>query len=325
MRTRRSFVVAIAAISAIMATGVSGAFAQNYPNRPITLIAPVPAGSSADAVARIMADKLSTQLAQPVVVVNRVGASSLIGAKAAADAAPDGYTLLLGNPSAMVYNSVLFKSLPYDPIKSFAPIAVFAEQPLVVVANPKLPVKNLADLVNLAKSRKGEILYGATSKTVELVIEYFNSVANIQMRAIPYRGTPDALTALIGDQIGVMFDPIQTIIPHVRSGRVRALAVTSASPSPIAPEIPTVATQGYPQFEVSLWYGLVAPAGTPDAIISRLSGAVRNVLAMPDVKEKFLSQGIQTVSSTPAEMTGKISREIALWKKVAADKGIEPQ
>lgn len=326
MRIRQSLAaVALVASFVLIALDPLRAYAQSYPTRPVQLITPTPAGSSADAVARLLGEKLSPLLSQPVVVVNKVGASSLIGAAFVADASPDGYTLLLGNPSGLVYNAVLFKSLPYDPVKSFSPITVIAEQPLMVVANSALPVRTLADLVTLAKSKKGEIPYGASSKAVELIIEYFSSVAGVQLRAIPYRGTPDALAALLGGQIEVMFDPVQTIYPQAKSGRVRALAVTSGKRSAIAPEVPTIAEQGYPKFEVSLWYGIAAPAGTPNSIVARLREETLKVLSMPDVKEKFLIQGIQPVSSTPSEMSNRIRLEVDLWKKVAAEKKIEPQ
>ena len=303
---------------------VSG-WAQPYPARPVTLIIPFPPGGVTDIVGRTVALRLSAVLGQSIVVENKAGASGILGAEAAARARPDGYTLVLGNISTLGTNPATFAKLPYDPEKSFQPISLLAVQPLVIAVSPRIQADSLADLVKLARTRSAPLSYGTAGSSVHLAVELFDSLVGIRMTHIPYKGSSPAITDLLGGQIDVLFDPISSLYPQVKAGKVRALAVTTAARSGIAPELPTVIESGIGQYDVSSWQALLAPAGTPAAVIAQLNDAVVKVLATQEVKDVFARQGAQPTSSTPAQLEAFVRAEVARWKKVAADAGVVPQ
>jgi tripartite-type tricarboxylate transporter receptor subunit TctC len=312
-------------VGAVLAFAAAASWAQAYPSRPITLIVPFPAGGVTDVIGRAVASRLGAELGQTVVVENKAGASGTVGTEIASRAAPDGYTLLLANTSTLGTNAATFAKLPYDPVAGFTPISLLAVQPLVIAVHPSVPAQNLAQLVQLAKAKPGVLTYGTAGSSIHLAVELFNSLNGIKMLYVPYKGSAPAITDLIGGQVNVLFDPISTLYPQVKSGKVRGLAVTTATRSPTAPQLPTVSESGTKGYDVSSWQALVAPAGTPAAIIERLNAAVVKVLALPATKEQFGKLGVQPSPTTPAAAGQHIRSEIALWKKVAHDAGVEPQ
>ncbi len=297
----------------------------DYPSKPIRMIVPFPPGGVTDIVARTVSVKLSAELGQPVVVENRAGASGAIGAELGARAAPDGYTLIMGNISTLGINPITFAKLGYDPITSFDPISLVAVQPLLITVHPGVPAKNLAELVQLAKSQPGQLNYGTAGSSIHLAVEQFNSLAGIRMNHIAYKGSAPAITDLVGGQIQVLFDPFSSIYPLVVAGKIRALAVTTEKRATAAPQLPTVAEQGYAGFDVSSWQGIVVPAGTPKPIIQRLYRGLVTVMASPEVKEKFAQYSAFATASTPEQFAAYIKEELGRWQKVAQQAGVKPE
>jgi tripartite-type tricarboxylate transporter receptor subunit TctC len=313
----------VLALGALAACAV--AQAQGYPNKPLRLIVPFPPGGVTDISSRVVAQKLTVELGQPVVVENRAGASGVIGAEAGAKAAPDGYTLTMGNISTLAINAVTFAKLPYDPVASFAPVSMVAIQPLVIAVHPAVPVHTLGELVALAKERPGKLAYGTAGSSIYLAVEFFNTAAGIKMIHVPYKGSSPAIADLVGGQIQVLFDPFSSIYPQVRAGKARGLAVTTLKRSAVAPALPTVAELGYAGFDVSSWQGIVLPAGTPREIVERLNRELVKVLAAQDVKEQFAQYSAEASPSTPEEFGAYIKQEIARWQKVARDAGVKAE
>ena len=299
--------------------------AQGFPNKPLRLIVPFPPGGVTDISSRIVAQKLSTELGQPVVVENRAGASGVIGAEAGAKAAADGYTLTMGNISTLAINAVTFAKLPYDPVASFAPVSMVAIQPLVIAVHPSVPAQTLAELVALAKAQPGKLNFGTAGSSIYLAVEFFNTAAGIKMNHVPYKGSSPAITDLIGGQLQVLFDPFSSLYPQVRSGKARGLAVTTLKRSAQAPTLPTVAELGYPGFDVSSWQGIVVPAGTPRDVLDRLNREVVKVLGSQDVRDQFAVHSAEASPSTPEQFGAYIRQEITRWKKVATDAGVKPE
>jgi tripartite-type tricarboxylate transporter receptor subunit TctC len=297
----------------------------DYPIKPIRMIVPFPPGGVTDIVARTVSVKLSAELGQPVVVENRAGASGAIGAELGARAAPDGYTLIMGNISTLGINPITFAKLGYDPVTSFDPISLVAVQPLLITVHPGVPAKNLAELVQLAKSQPGQLNYGTAGSSIHLAVEQFNSLAGIRMNHIAYKGRAPAITDLVGGQIQVLFDPFSSIYPLVAAGKIRALAVTTEKRAAAAPQLPTVAEQGYAGFDVSSWQGIVVPAGTPKPIIQRLYRGLVTVMASPEVKEKFAQYSAVATASTPEQFAAYIKEELIRWQKVAQQAGVKPE
>ena len=267
----KKMVLALLAICAFGSTAV----AQSWPTQPLHLIVPFPPGGVTDVMARTVAQRLSEELGQPVVVDNRAGASGIVGAEAGAKAAPDGYTLTVGNISTLAINAATFAKLPYDPQKSFAP----ATQPLLVAVHPSVPAKTMKEPVALAKTRPGELAYGTAGSSIHLAVEQFGAIAGIRMNHIPYKGSAPAINDLVGGQIQVLFDPFSTLYPQVAAGKVRALAVTIVKRSSVAPDLPTLAEAGHPGFDVSSWQGIVVPTGTPQPIVDKLHAVLVKIPA----------------------------------------------
>ena len=301
--------------------------ADDYPSRPIRLIVPYAPGGGADAVGRIVAKRVGETIGQPIVVENRGGAGSIIGTEMVAKADGDGYTLLLGQSGPISINPAVYKELPYDPVKDFAPITMTTSYPYILVVNAKLPVKTLQDFVALVRSKPGELNYGTTGVGAanHLVTELFSSRAGLKMTHIPYRGTALAVADLLAGQVTMVFaDPVSALA-HIEAGTLRALAVTSRERSPVAPNVPTVAEGGFADFEAIGWHGVLAPAKTPPALIGKLSDQI--IAALHDAATKALleAQAMQTVGNTPDEFAAFIKSDIAIWKAVATRANVSVQ
>jgi tripartite-type tricarboxylate transporter receptor subunit TctC len=296
------------------------ALAADYPTKPIKIVVPYAPGGGADAVARIVARKVGESTGYNIVVENKGGAGAILGTDQVAKAEPDGYTLLLGQSGPISINPAVYKSLPYDPVKDFAPITMTTAYPYVLVVNSELPAKTLHELVALAKSKPDSMNYGSTGVGAanHLVAEMFSSKTGVKMTHVPYRGTALAVGDLLAGQLTMVFaDPISAL-PHIKSGKLRALAVTSLERSPVAPEVPTVAESGYAGFEALAWHGILAPARTPPAVIRKLNEEIVKALKDPATRDLLVNQAMQIVGSTPEEFAAFIQNDIATWKAVAA-------
>ncbi len=325
MLTRLKYPMLALAILAFASAVSHTARADDYPSRPIHLIVPFAAGGSANSTARVLATRVGEALGQSIVVENRTGAAAIIGAEFVKKAEPDGYTLLLGQSGPLSINPAVYKNLPYDPLKDFAPVCLTTTYPYVMVVNASLGVKTLNEFVALAKSKPGGLNYGTTGvgSSNHLVTELFAGKAGIKMTHIPYRGTSLAVTDLLAGQVQVVFsDPISAL-QYVRSGALVALAVTSKDRSPVAPDVPTIAESGYPGFDAIAWHGILAPAHTPPEIVTRLNAEIVKTLNDPDTRALLEKQAIQVVGSSPKAFADFIKQDIAIWKEVAEQAGIE--
>jgi tripartite-type tricarboxylate transporter receptor subunit TctC len=311
--------LSIALAAAVFAVG---ALAQGYPAKPVKIIVPYPPGGPTDIVARVVAQKLSEQTGQQFVVDNRGGAGGNIGAEAVARSPADGYTLLVAT-TAHAINRTLFKQMSYDLMKDFVPISQLTAGPLVIVANPALPATNVKELIALAKSKPGELAFASSGpgQSTHLAAELFDTMAGIKMTHVPYKGSAPALTDTMGGQTSLFFDTMLSAMPHVRSGKLRALAVTSAQRSPAAPDIPTVAESGLPGYEAIAWNGLLAPAGTPKEVVARLNAEVKKALEVPEIKERFAAQGFAAAWSPPEKYAAFLDAEVDKWGKVVKVSG----
>ena len=314
--------IAFAAILGIAV--ITPAAAQNYPVRAVRIIAPFPAGGSSDLVARILAQKLTDMNGQQFIVDNRPGAGGTLGTELGAKAAPDGYTLTVGNVAPTAVNFSLFKKLPYDPVNDFAPIALSAVGTTVLVVHPSLPVNSVRELVALAKARPDQLNYASSGigASAHMAAELFKSMTKTRMVHVAYKGQPPAITDLIAGQTQLMFPNIPSALTQVKAKRLRPLAVTTTQRSSMFPALPTVAEAGVPGFEVTQWGGLVTAAGVPLAITGRFQQDVAAVLAMPEVQKAFQKHGFDTVGNTPAQFATYIRDEIAKWGKIIRDAGI---
>jgi tripartite-type tricarboxylate transporter receptor subunit TctC len=294
--------------------------AQSYPSRQITIVVPYPPGGPTDIVARIIGQKLSERMGQPVIIDNRAGAGGNIGASAVAKAAPDGHTLLLGT-TAHAINPHLFKSLDHNIQKDFAPVVLLTSLPLAVVTRPGLPAKNIKELIALAKTRPLTYASSGNGQSTHLAAELFKSMTGTQITHVPYKGSAPALMDLMGGQVDLMFNTLLSSMPHVKAGRLNALAVTPAKRAASAPELPTVAESGVPGYEADAWSGLLAPAGTPDAVVSRLNKEVNVILHLPDVKKRFLEEGADLVGGSAEQFTRHLRSEVQKWGEVVRASG----
>ncbi|HEX6005759.1 MAG TPA: tripartite tricarboxylate transporter substrate binding protein [Burkholderiales bacterium] len=305
----------------LVAVGLAGsaclAVAQNYPNRPIRMVVPFAPGGGSDISGRVLADGLTEALGQTIVVDNRPGAGSILGCDIVAKANPDGYTTLLGNIS-MAFNTAIYKKLPYDAIKDFSPISLATDQPNILVAHPALPAKTFKEFIALATAQPGKLTYGSAGmgSGTHLAMEMLLMSRKLDLVHVPYKGTGPALTALLGNQISVFFSTYASALPHVKATRLRAYAVTSAKRTTTLPDIPTVAESGFPGYEYSTWYGFLAPAGTPRAIVEKLNKAAVSVLKSDKTRERYITQGMEPIPSTSAEYAKYLKSEIDKWTKV---------
>jgi tripartite-type tricarboxylate transporter receptor subunit TctC len=300
-------------------------FAQ-YPSKPVRFIVPSSAGGGTDIVARAIAQKLSEALGQQFVVENKPGAGQMIGLEAAARAPADGHTLVM-SASTLAINPVMYRKVPYDPVRDFAPITQAASLPNVLVVHPSLPVKSVAELIALAKREPGRIAYASAGigTSPQMSVELLKSLAGIDMLHVPYKGTGPGVVDLLAGQVGVMAPNVLTALPHIKAGRLRALAVTSARRSEVLPDVPTVAETGVAGYESVQWYGVLAPAGTPRDIVQRLHAEISRALHAKDVRERLAADGAEPVGSSPEEFAAFIRAEIAKWARVAKAAGIQPE
>lgn len=291
--------------------------AQSYPTRPIRLVAPFAPGGGTDISARLLAEPLGKALNETVVVDNRPGAGSVVGTEIVAKSNPDGYTLLLGNIS-MAFNAALYKKLPYDTLRDFAPISLVSDQPNILVAHPSLPAKSFKEFIALARSQPGKLTYASagTGAGTHLAMELLMMSQKIDLVHVPYKGTGPALTALLGNQISVFFSTFASALPHVKAERLRAFAVTSLKRAGTLPEVPTVAESGVPGYEYSTWYGLLAPARVPRGILNRLNKETVAALNNPEIRQRFLAQGVDPIPSTSAHYAAYLKSETEKWSKV---------
>ena len=305
---------------------IQSAAAQQYPTRTIRLIVPFPPAGATDIVGRIVAQKLSETLGQPVVVENRPGAGGTLGSDLAAKAAPDGYTLLIATTSTHSIGPVLQK-LPYDPIRDFAPITQVADVPNVLVVSPKLPVKTLQEFVALARSQPGKLNYASSGvgTIVHLNGELFKLIAKADLVHVPYKGTQLATADLASGSVAMMVDSLASALPNIHSGNVRPLALESPRRSALLPEVPTFAEAGMPEFDLATWFGMFAPAGTPAGIVARLQREIAASLKSPEVVERLAAVGADPVGSTPAQFVERIRRDGAKWAEVIRAANIKPQ
>ena len=311
---------------ALIAAGVAGpGAAQDYPTRPITLVVPYAAGGGNDVMARTVAEKMSRTLGQQIVVDNRPGAGGNIATRQVAKAAPDGYTLVIGGTGTLAVNPTLYANAGYDPRKDFAPIGLIGESALIVLVHPSLSAHSIHELIDLAKKEPGKLNYASAGvgSGIHLGWILFELMADVKLTHVPYRGTGPALTDLLGGHVAMYMSSLPSAIGIVRDGKVRALAVTGAKRSAAFPDLPTVAEAGLPGFAVVLQYGIVAPAGTPPAIIAKLNAALREALAAPDTIERMAKDGTEPKPSTPEEYAADIDREETKWSAVVKKSGAQ--
>jgi tripartite-type tricarboxylate transporter receptor subunit TctC len=284
-------------------------------------------GGPSDILARTLGQKLAQRWSQQVVVDNRPGAGGNLAAEAAAKSAPDGYTWLLGNNSILATNQSLYRSLPYDPVKDFAPVALVAIQPNILVVHPSLPVSSVEELIQFSKANPGKLNYASSGSgaAAHLAGELFKAMAGVDLVHVPYKGAQPALTDVIAGQVQMMFATSASVIPYIKAGRLRALAVTTAQRSASVPELPTVAEAGVPGFEAITWHGVVVPAATPVAVVTRLNEEINSALSEKDLKDRLASLGAEISTGTPRQFADYIARETPKWAKVVKDSGAKPE
>jgi tripartite-type tricarboxylate transporter receptor subunit TctC len=304
----------------VVGLAASNALSQSYPTKPVRLVVPFPAGGAVDTVARTLGQKLGESLRQQVVIENRAGAGGNIGTDAVAKSAPDGYTILMTTHGHAISPN-LYRKLSYDSIKDFTPVTQLTSSFLLLVANPSLPATSLKELIAVAKAKPGSLNYGSTGLGAppHLVTELVKLMAGIDMAHIPYKGDAPLFTALLGGEVQLAFVPPVTGLPHVRAGRLRALAVTSGKRSPTLPDVPTVAEAGVPGFEYSGWLAILAPAGTPREVVGKLQGDIAKVVGTPEMRDRFLGWGYEPVAGTPEEFAGRLRADIARYARVIKD------
>jgi len=314
----------LAALFVVTLAGALPVCAQEYPRKPIRLIVPFAPGGGNDTVARAISQSAGASLGQPVVVDNRAGAGGILGAELAAKSPADGYTLFLGGVGSHAVNPNLHAKLPYDPVKDFAPITLIASAPSVLVVNPSLPARTLAEFTALAKASPGRINYASNGNgsSAQLAAVLYESMAGVQMVHVPYKGLAPALVDLLAGEVQAMFSSVVAIVPNIKAGRLRALAVTGKRRAALLPEVPTLDESGVPGYEAGSWYGILAPAGTPQAVVAKLHEAIVRALAKPEVRERLVSEGAEVIGSTPEAFAAHITAELARMGKLIRDAGI---
>ena len=311
-----------AALAGLLLCVAASAAAQAFPNRPLRMIVPYAPGGGVDIVARAVSQELSKRLGQPVIVENRTGAGSNIGSDFVAKSAPDGYTLLMASPANAI-NMSLYRKMPYDTQRDLAPLALVGAVPSVLVAGPSLPAKTVAEIVALARAKPGSLSYGSggSGTSEHLSAEMFKAVAGIELLHVPYKGGANAMTDVIGGQISMMFSNLLGAVSHIRSGKLRAIAVADSRRSPSLPEVPTFAEAGYKDFEVSVWWGVMAPAGTPAPTVAQLNREIVASLATPELRERLDGMGARTIGGTPDEFRAFVAAEIGRWARAVEASG----
>jgi len=314
-RSRIALVVAVAAIAP--------AYAQ-YPTRAVRLIVPFPAGSGNDTVARFVQPQLAAALGQQVVIDNRAGAAGNLGAEVAAKSPPDGYTVMMGNIAHSI-SMTLYSRIGYDIVRDFAPVTLLASGSFTLALHPSVPVKSARELIAFAKKRPGQINVATSGAAIQLAAKMLESMAGITMTEINYKGTPQSITALISGEASVGFPSTSAVLPQVNAGKLRAIAVTTPQRSSRAPDIPTLAESGLPGYDVTAWYGLMVPAGTPKEAITRLHAAAASALGQHEVKERFSTTDLEPTGSTPEQFGAYVRNEVAKWGKVIKASGMKAE
>jgi tripartite-type tricarboxylate transporter receptor subunit TctC len=301
------------------------ASAQTYPSKPIRIVAPFPPGGSVDILARIIGAELQKSWGQNVLIDNRPGAGGNIGSDNIAKSAPDGYSLLIGSNGTHAINPALYAKMPYDAIRDFSPITLVASSPNIFTTHPSLPAKNVKEFIALAKANPGKVTYGSggIGTSQHLSVELFRSQANISLIHVPYKGAGPLVTALLSGEIAMSCQSLPSMgtPSHVNAGRLHGLAVTSGKRSSVLPQVPTLMESGFPKFDVSAWWGMMAPAGTPEEIVNKLNKEVIRILNLPSVRKQLMEQGLDILTSTPAEYHSYIKNELALWAPVVKSSG----
>lgn len=317
---RRTFTAATALALA------APAFAQNFPTKPMTIVVPASPGGAIDLAARLIGQKFTEAWGQPVVIENKTGATGVIGTDFVAKAAPDGHVLALVASSHAI-NPSMFKKLPFDTLKSFEPVVQTHTVPLVLVVAPDAPFKTMQDVIAFGKKNPGQLSFASSGNggAPHFSGELFQSMAGLQMQHIPYKGSTLAHPDLMSGRVSIMFDTLAATSAQIKGGKLRALAVTTPKRLPAFPEVPTVAEAGLPGYETSTWGGLLAPAGTPKAVVAKLAAETTRILALPDVRERMLAAGVEPVGGTPEQFAAFIGSEMVKWGKVAKAAGIEPE
>jgi tripartite-type tricarboxylate transporter receptor subunit TctC len=313
-------------LAVLLASLAAPAATNHYPARPIRLVVPAAPGGGTDIIARILADGLGPALGQTVVVDNRAGAGTVLGADIVSKAMPDGYVLLI-SPNSLAFNVALYSKLPYNTLRDFAPISLVADQPNILVTHPSLPAQSFQEFVALGRAQPGKLVYGSGGVGVgsHLAMELLLLSQKIEFVHVPYKGVGPALTALLGNDVSALLSTFASALPHVKSGRLRALGVTSAQRASALPDVPTIAESGVPGYEYGTWYGLLAPAGAPRAIVERLNRATAAVLASPKTAERYVAQGMTPTPSTPARFAMHLKSETEKWTKVVREAKIPQQ
>ena len=309
--------------AAALACAAAASLAQSFPEKPIRFVVGFTPGGPSDILARALGQKLGERWSQQVVIENRPGAGGNVAAEAVAKSTPDGYTWLLGNNSILATNQSLYRSLGYDPVKDFAPVSLVAIQPNILVVNPQLPVNSVNDLISFARKHPGKLNYASSGSgaAAHLAGELFKTMAAVDLVHVPYKGAQPALTDVIAGEVQVMFATSASVIPFIKAGKLRALAVTTARRSASVPDLPTVAEAGVPGFEAITWHGVVVPAATPAPLVERVNRDIVGVLGMADLRERLAALGAEVVAGTPREFTEYIAAEIPKWARVVRDSG----
>jgi len=311
----------------VLLLSATSAVAQTYPTKPIRILIAQAPGSATDVISRVVSNRLSEGLGQPVIIEAKPGAGGALGTEAAARSAPDGYTLFMANNSTHGSNPALYPKLPYDAVNDFAPISMVASVPYVLVVNPSMPVNTVGELIKMAKAQPGKINYASAGNgsTHQFCAELLKNMASIDLVHVPYKGSPPGVAAVVAGEVGVMFANLTDIGGQLKGGKVKPLAVTSASRNSHLPQTPTLAEAGLPGFEILSWFALVAPAGTPASVIKQLNGETVKVLARDDIKSTLGAQGLTVFSSTPEEVTAHIKSEVAKFTRIAKAAGIKAE
>ena len=323
---RIAFVFAAAVVQTpVIAQPASTGSGQAYPAKAVRMIVGFPAGGTSDIMARLTGQKLSEAWGQTFIIDNRPGAGGNIGTELVAKSAPDGYTLLVSPGSTLTSNPAVYSKVPFDTVRDFAPVTIIAGVPNALVVHPSLPVKNLKDLIALAKSRPGQLAYASTGagQSTHLSAELLKLSAGINMIHVPYKGSAPALTDVVAGQVSVMFDNLPSVLPFIKSARLKPLAVSSATRSRALPELPTVAESGLAGFDVTVWFAVLAPAATPREIVNRLNTEIVKAIKTQDMRERLAQQGADPVGNTPEDFAAVIKRDLAKWAKVVKDAGIK--
>jgi tripartite-type tricarboxylate transporter receptor subunit TctC len=310
-------------LSCVLAGGI--AQAQPFPAKPVRMVIAFPAGGGSDIVGRALANELAPLLGQPVVVENRGGAGGIIGTEYGARAAPDGYTITVGSSGGFAITPHLNPKLPYDPVRDFAPLGLFTRLTFLVNVHPSVPARSVKDLVALARAKPGNLNFGSSGPgaTAHLATELFMSLAGVKMTHVPYKGAAPAMTAVISGEVDVLFDSMPTSLPHVRSGRIRPLAVTTLERSSLLPQLPTLDEAGVKGYELSSWFGVFAPAGTPRAIVERLNAAINTATSRPGMRKQLLNQGAEPLSGTPEDLAAYLKRELEKYGRIIRSAGVK--